>query len=100
VGGRKARYDNASNVGVAAHGPGSRRIWNTEGETNVTTLATAAVHTMTRLDIATAMAFNDFREAFEQAAPIFDAAAVHEIAARGGSWDEVRSALASTPPTG
>jgi uncharacterized protein (DUF302 family) len=66
----------------------------------MTTLATAAVHTMTRLDIATAMAFNDFREAFEHAAPIFDAAAVHEIAARGGSWDEVRSAVASNAPNG
>ena len=49
----------------------------------MTTLAMAAVHTMTRLDITTAMAFNDFREAFEQAAPIFDATAVHEIAEIG-----------------
>jgi uncharacterized protein (DUF302 family) len=66
----------------------------------MTTLAAAAVHTMTRLDIATTMAFNDFREAFELAAPIFDAAALREIAARGGSWDEVRSAVACNAPNG
>jgi uncharacterized protein (DUF302 family) len=69
-------------------------------ETNMSARATTTVHTMTRLDIATAMSFNDFREAFEHAAPIFDAAAVHKIAARGGSWDEVRSAVASNAPNG
>jgi uncharacterized protein (DUF302 family) len=62
--------------------------------------ATATVHTMTRLDIATAMPFDEFRDAFELAAPIFDAAAVDEIAARGGSWNEVRAAVASNAPNG
>ena len=41
------------------------------------------------------MVFDKFRDAFEHAAPIFDAAAVHEIAARGGYWAEVRAAVAS-----
>ena len=58
-------------------------------------LATTTVRTMTRRDIATAMVFDKFRYAFEHAAPIFDAAAIHEIAARDGSWDEVRAAVAS-----
>jgi uncharacterized protein (DUF302 family) len=66
----------------------------------MTARATTTVHTMTRLDIQTAIAFDDFRRGFERAAPVFDAAAVHEIAARGGSWDEVRAAVASNAPNG
>jgi hypothetical protein len=63
----------------------------------VPVLATTTVHTMTRLDIATAVVFDKFRDAFEHAAPIFDAAAGHEIAA-GGAWDGVRAAVASNAP--
>ena len=58
-------------------------------------LATTTVRTMTRRDIATAMVFDKFRDAFEHAAPIFDAAAVHEIAARDGSG--MRSGPPSRP---
>jgi uncharacterized protein (DUF302 family) len=66
----------------------------------MTARATTTIHTMTRLDIETAMAFDDFVRAFERAAPVFDAEAVHEIAARGGTWDEVRAVVASNAPNG
>lgn len=62
--------------------------------------ATATTHTMVRLDIASAIAFDTFRDAFERAAPIFDAAAVLDITARGGSWDDVRAAVAANAPNG
>jgi hypothetical protein len=53
---------------------------------------------MTRVDIATGMAFDDFRAAFERAAPAVDLAATQQIVARGGSWDEVRAAAAANAP--
>jgi uncharacterized protein (DUF302 family) len=58
------------------------------------------VHSMTRLDISTGMAFDDFRAAFEKAAPAVDAAAVIRIVAQGGSWDDVRAAVAANAPNG
>ena len=57
-----------------------------------------ADHTMTRLDISTGIAFDDFRAAFEQAAPAFDPAPVQRITANGGSWDDVRAAAAVNAP--
>jgi uncharacterized protein (DUF302 family) len=55
---------------------------------------------MTRLAIATAMPFHVFRTRFEEAAPVFDSAAIEDITARGGSWDEVRAAVEANAPNG
>jgi hypothetical protein len=55
-------------------------------------------HTMTRLDIATGVPFDAFRVAFEKAAPAFDRAAVQRITEAGGSWDDVRAAVAVNAP--
>jgi hypothetical protein len=81
----------------------SHPISYTQEESDMTARATTTIHTMARLDIKTSMAFDDFVSAFEQSAPIFDAEAVHESAARGGggdSWDEVRTGVASNAPNG
>jgi hypothetical protein len=55
-------------------------------------------HTMNRVDVSTGVEFDEFRAAFEKAAPPFDPATVREIVDRGGSWDEVRSAAAKNAP--
>jgi len=57
-------------------------------------------HTMNRVDIATGVDFEEFKAAFEKAAPPFDPATVREIAERGGSWDEVLAAAAINAPNG
>jgi uncharacterized protein (DUF302 family) len=66
----------------------------------MTRLPNAIVHTMTRLDIPTAMGYNEFRDAFESAAPVVDMDALDKITARRGSWDDVRAAVASNAPNG
>jgi Domain of unknown function DUF302 len=55
-------------------------------------------HAMNRVDVATGVEFDEFRAAFEKAAPPFDPATVREIVDRGGSWDEVLSAAALNAP--
>jgi uncharacterized protein (DUF302 family) len=60
----------------------------------------AVPHTMNRIDISTGVEFDEFRAAFEKAAPPFDPAPVLEIAERGGSWDEVLAAAAINAPNG
>jgi uncharacterized protein (DUF302 family) len=55
-------------------------------------------HTMNRIDISTGVEFDEFRVAFEKAAPPVDRAAVQQIADRGGSWDEVLDAAATNAP--
>jgi Domain of unknown function DUF302 len=55
-------------------------------------------HAMTRVDIATGVAFDEFVAAFEKAAPPFDRAHVQRIIAAGGSWDDVRAAVAKNAP--
>lgn len=57
-------------------------------------------HTMNRIDVSTGVSFDEFRAAFEKAAPPFDRASVLEIASRGGSWDEVLEAAAINAPNG
>jgi uncharacterized protein (DUF302 family) len=57
-------------------------------------------HTMNRIDVATGMAFDDFRAAFEKAAPPFNPASVREIVERGGTWDDVVAAAAINAPNG
>lgn len=60
----------------------------------------AEPHSVTRLDISTGMAFDEFRAAFEKAAPVFDVEAVQRIDAQGGNWDDVRAAAEHNAPNG
>jgi hypothetical protein len=55
-------------------------------------------HTMTRVDVATGMAFDEFRAAFEAAAPKADVAAAYRIIDSGGTWDDVLAAAAANAP--
>ncbi len=55
-------------------------------------------HTMNRIDISTGIPFDEFRAAFEKAAPPFDRAGLKRIADRGGSWEEVLEAAAINAP--
>jgi uncharacterized protein (DUF302 family) len=64
----------------------------------MTTRSHVVPHTMNRVDISTGMEFDEFRAAFEKAAPPFDPAPVIQIAERGGSWDEVLAAAAINAP--
>ena len=56
------------------------------------------VHSMTRVDVYTGVAFAEFRAAFEKAAPPFDRESVRRIVAAGGSWDDVLAAAAANAP--
>ncbi|MER7874477.1 DUF302 domain-containing protein [Streptomyces solisilvae] len=55
-------------------------------------------HTVTRIDIPTGIAYDDFVAAFEKAAPAFDPGPVERIVETGGSWDDVRAAVAANAP--
>ena len=55
-------------------------------------------HGMTRVDVATGIPFDEFINAFEKAAPPVDRAAMDQIAAAGGDWDDVRAAVAKNAP--
>ena len=55
-------------------------------------------HAMIRIDIATGVPFDEFVAKLEEAAPPLDRAAMERIAAAGGSWDEVRAAVAKNAP--
>jgi uncharacterized protein (DUF302 family) len=55
-------------------------------------------HAMIRVDIATGVAFDEFVAAFEEAAPVFDRARLQQVVAAGGSWDDVRTAVAKNAP--
>jgi hypothetical protein len=55
-------------------------------------------HTMTRIDVATGLDYDAFVAAFERAAPEFDSAPIQSIAASGGSWEEIRAAIARNAP--
>lgn len=59
---------------------------------------TTVDHQMTRIDIYTGIAFDDFRRAFEKAAPVFDANAIRELTKKGGTWDDVKRAVAANAP--
>jgi hypothetical protein len=48
----------------------------------------AETHAMTRLDVSTGMTYDEFRAAFEGAAPPFDIVGVY--LADGGGWDDAR----------
>ncbi|SEO87878.1 DUF302 domain-containing protein [Actinacidiphila rubida] len=62
--------------------------------------ATATKNTVTRLDIPTGRDFDEFIAAFEAAVPPFDLPRIKEIAAAGGTWDEVERAVAENAPNG
>ena len=55
-------------------------------------------HDMTRVDIATGMAFDEFVAALEKAVPPFSAPAIQRIVAQGGNWDDVRAAVTKNAP--
>jgi uncharacterized protein (DUF302 family) len=57
-------------------------------------------HAMNRIDIATGVEFDEFKAAFEKAAPRFDPATVAAIVDRGGSWDDVLAAAEVNAPNG
>ncbi len=61
---------------------------------------TAHVHSMTRVDVSTGMPFDEFRAAFEKAAPPFDFETTYGIVTGGGSWDDVRAAADANAPNG
>jgi hypothetical protein len=61
---------------------------------------TAHAHSMTRVDVSTGMPFDEFRAAFEKAAPPFDFETTYRIIAQGGSWDDVRAAADANAPNG
>lgn len=57
-------------------------------------------HVMSRVDISTAVPFDDFRSRFEHAAPAFDAEPFQRIIEAGGSWGDVQTAVEETAPHG
>jgi len=60
----------------------------------------AQAHSMTRLDISTGIPFDEFRAAFESAAPRPDGPAILQIIADNGDWDDVRAQAAANAPYG
>jgi uncharacterized protein (DUF302 family) len=62
------------------------------------TEASAHDHSMTRVDVSTGVGFEEFIAAFEAAAPAFDRVAMQRIIETGGSWDDVRAAVAVNAP--
>lgn len=57
-------------------------------------------HVMSRVDISTAVPFDDFRSRFERAAPAFEAEPFLRIIEAGGSWAEVQTAVERMAPHG
>ena len=55
-------------------------------------------HVMSRVDISTAVPFDDFRSRFEHAAPAFNAEPFQRIIEAGGSWAEVQTAVERMAP--
>jgi uncharacterized protein (DUF302 family) len=55
-------------------------------------------YAMTRVDIGTGVEFEKFLTGFEAAAPAFDPVPLQRIVESGGTWDEVRAAVARNAP--
>jgi hypothetical protein len=53
---------------------------------------------MTRADIRTGIPFDEFRFAFEKAAPPFDPMPIQLLIERGGTWADVKAAVATNAP--
>jgi Domain of unknown function DUF302 len=62
--------------------------------------ATVTKNTVTRLDIPTGRKYDEFIAAFEAAVPPFDLPRMKDIAAGGGTWDDVERAVAENAPNG
>jgi uncharacterized protein (DUF302 family) len=62
--------------------------------------ARATPHAMVRLDIPTAIGFDDFRREFEAAAPVFDAEGAEQLIAGGGAWEDIQAAAERNAPNG
>jgi len=60
----------------------------------------AYAHSMTRVDVSTGVPFDEFRAAFEKAAPPFDSEATYRVIRQGGTWDDVRAAAEVNAPNG
>ena len=55
-------------------------------------------HTVTRVDVHTGVPHAQFVTALEKAAPPFDPGVFELIEEEGGSWDDVRDAMAAEAP--
>lgn len=55
-------------------------------------------HTVTRVDVHTGVPYAQFVTALEKAAPPFDPGVFELIDEEGGSWDDVRDAVAAEAP--
>jgi uncharacterized protein (DUF302 family) len=55
-------------------------------------------HSITRVDIQTGIAYDDFVAALEVAAPAYEPAPMEHIVATGGTWDDVVAAVAKNAP--
>ena len=53
---------------------------------------------MTRVDIVTGVEFDKFLASFEAAAPAFDPVPMQRIVESGGTWEQVRAAVARNAP--
>lgn len=62
--------------------------------------ATVTKNTVTRLDIPTGRTYDEFIAAFEAAVPPFDLPRMKDIAASGGTWDDIERAVAENAPNG
>lgn len=60
----------------------------------------AVSHTMSRIEVSTGVEFEEFRAAFEKAAPRFDPTPMNQIIERGVNWDDVLAAAAINAPNG
>jgi hypothetical protein len=58
----------------------------------------AASHVMTRLDISTAVPFEEFRSRFESAAPALDEEIIQQLVQRGASWADMQAAVQKMAP--
>jgi hypothetical protein len=67
---------------------------------SMNTEARATPDATARLDIPTAMSFDDFRRAFEAAAPVFDAEGANQLIAPGGEWEDIQAAAERNAPNG
>jgi uncharacterized protein (DUF302 family) len=61
---------------------------------------TAYAHSMTRVDVSTGVPFDEFRAAFEKAAPPVDIEATYQVITQGGNWDDVRAVADANAPNG
>jgi hypothetical protein len=71
---------------------------NRQAEGGIMTEVHREQHRITRVEIATGVAFDQFVTALEKAAPPFDPEPIQRIAAQGGTWAQVRRIVAESAP--